>query len=84
VSRRNINVSSCIKDERRPLEIGVQALVSNHLKVLLSKAMVLNVKEKAVFKLSDMSYGNERKRTIDDASKCSNVIKTKVGMAILG
>ena len=62
----------------------MQALVSNHLKVLLPKVMVLNVKEKAELKLSDISYGNERKRTIDDASKCSNVIKTKVGMAILG
>lgn len=57
----------------------MQVLVLNHLKVLLSKAMVLNVKEKAVRKLSDKSYRDERKRTIEDAPKCSDVIKTKEG-----
>lgn len=57
----------------------MQALILNHLKVLLSKATVLSVREKAVRKLSDRSYGDERKRTIEDASKCSDVIKTKVG-----
>ncbi|SIR69977.1 hypothetical protein SAMN05421578_13620 [Paenibacillus macquariensis] len=40
----------------------IQVEVSNHLKVLLSKAMVLSVKEKAKHKISsDESYGVERK-----------------------
>jgi hypothetical protein len=39
----------------------VQAEVSNHLKVLLLKAMVLNIEEKAKQKiLSDVCYGDER------------------------
>jgi hypothetical protein len=40
--------SSCIEDERRPLRTDMQVLVLNHLKVLLLKAMVLSIKEKAV------------------------------------
>ena len=55
-------VSCCMKDEGGPLEISIQVEVSNHLKVLLSKAMVLSVKEKAKHKiLSDICYRDERK-----------------------
>ena len=51
-----------MKDEGRPLEISIQVEVSNHLKVLLLKAMVLSVKEKAEHKiLSDVYYRDERK-----------------------
>jgi hypothetical protein len=31
----------------RPLEVAIQVEASNHLKVLLSKAVVLSIKEKA-------------------------------------
>ncbi|WP_166636314.1 hypothetical protein [Fonticella tunisiensis] len=63
MSRRNKLIVSCyIKDEGRPLEITIQVGISNHLKVLLSKAMVLSIKEKARQKiLSDECYGDERK-----------------------
>jgi hypothetical protein len=37
----------------------MQVEVSNYLKVLWSKAMVLSVKEKAVIKLSSAYYGDE-------------------------
>jgi len=47
--------------------------------------MVLSVKEKAKQKiLSDMCYGDERKRITEDASKRSTAVKTKVGKATLG
>jgi len=35
-----------VKDGGRPSEIGIQVLVSNHLWVLWSKAMVLSAEEK--------------------------------------
>lgn len=37
----------CMEDEGRPLETAMQVEVSNHLKLLWSKAMVVSVKEKA-------------------------------------
>lgn len=45
--RSNLIVSCYIKDEGGPLGVAIQVEASNHLKVLLSKAMVLSVKEKA-------------------------------------
>ena len=36
----------CTRDEGRPLETGLQGQVSNHLKLLWSKAMVVSVKGK--------------------------------------
>ena len=67
-----------MKDEGRPLEISIQVEVSNHLKVLLLKAMVLSVKEKAKHKiLSDVCYRDERKWTTEDVPKGSVAIKTK-------
>jgi hypothetical protein len=45
---------------RKALEVDIQVLISNHLKVLLLKARVLSVKEKAKHKiLSDGYYGDE-------------------------
>ena len=40
-------VSCYIKDEGGPLEVAIQVETSNYLKVLLLKAVVLSVKEKA-------------------------------------
>ena len=36
----------CTEDEGRPLGAAMQVEASNHLKLLLSKAMVVSVKEK--------------------------------------
>ena len=38
---------SCTRDEGRSLEVGLQDLASNHLKLRWSRAMVVSVKEKA-------------------------------------
>jgi len=38
----------CTRDEGRPLGSGVQTRLSNHLELLPSRAVVVNVKEKAV------------------------------------
>jgi hypothetical protein len=37
---------NCTRDEGRPFEIGNQVLISNHRKLLWSKATVVNVAEK--------------------------------------
>ena len=36
---------NCTRDEGRPFEVGNQVLISSHRKLLLSKAMVVNVAE---------------------------------------
>ena len=40
-------VRNCTRDEGRPFEVGNQVLISSHRKLLLSKAMVVNVEEKS-------------------------------------
>jgi hypothetical protein len=63
-------VRNCTKDEGRPLGAGLQEQVSNHLKLLWSKAMVVSVEEKARQKtVSGKGQGDEYKRTIDEVSK---------------
>jgi hypothetical protein len=42
-----MKLQCCIRDEGRPLEFGVQALISNYLPLLWSKAMVISRKEKS-------------------------------------
>jgi hypothetical protein len=37
---------NCTRDEGRSFEVGNQVLISNHRKLLWSKAMVVNVAEK--------------------------------------
>jgi hypothetical protein len=37
---------NCTRDEGGPFEVGNQVLISNHRKLLWSKAMVVNVAEK--------------------------------------
>jgi hypothetical protein len=39
-------VRNCTRDEGGPFEVGNQVLISNHRKLLWSKAMVVNVAEK--------------------------------------
>ena len=41
-------VRNCTRDEGRPFEVGNQVLISSHRKLLLSKAMVVNVAEKVL------------------------------------
>jgi hypothetical protein len=36
---------NCMRDERRSFEVSNQVLISSHRKLLLSKAMVVNVAE---------------------------------------
>jgi hypothetical protein len=38
-------VRNCTRDEGGPFEVGNQALISSHRKLLSSKAMVVNVAE---------------------------------------
>jgi hypothetical protein len=38
---------NCTRDEGGPFEVGNQVLISNHRKLLWSKAMVVNVAEKS-------------------------------------
>jgi hypothetical protein len=38
---------NCTRDEGWPFEVGNQVLISSHRKLLLSKAMVVNVAEKS-------------------------------------
>jgi hypothetical protein len=40
-------VRNCTRDEGRPFEVGNQVLISSHRKLLLSKAMAVNVAEKS-------------------------------------
>ena len=51
----------CTRDEGRSLEIGMQVQVSNHLKLLWLRVMVVSVKEKARLNWSGMYSGDERK-----------------------
>jgi len=44
-----------VKDGGRPSEIGIQVLVSNHLWVLWSKAMVLSAEEKRAGRTGQVS-----------------------------
>ena len=61
---------NCTKDEGRPLGTGLQGQVSNHLKLLWLRAMVVSVKEKSRLRIvAGMNQGAERKRTIDEVSK---------------
>jgi len=50
---------SFTKDEGRPFEIGFQEQVSNHLKQLLLRVMVVSVEEKAMKKSSGRDQKDE-------------------------
>jgi hypothetical protein len=68
----------CIKDGSRPTAYAVQTEYSNHLKVLYSKDMVLNVQAKGSVKSADqvrVKKLNESKPT-EDMSKRLLVVKS--------
>ncbi len=46
MKRMDSSFQCCIKDGRRPTAYVVQTMYANHLKVLCSKGMVLNVQAK--------------------------------------
>ena len=61
--------SCCMTDEGRPLGIGVQAQVSNHLEPRGSRVRVVSVEGKGASRIaSGMVQEGERERTADDVS----------------
>src|SRR6478609_7762615 len=56
-------VRNCTRDEGRSFEVGNQVLISSHRKLLLSKAMVVNVAEKSKQDFDGTIERGERKRT---------------------
>ena len=60
---------NCTRDEGRSFEVGNQVLISSHRKLLLSKAMVVNVAEKSRDKIpTGKVERGERKRTAAEVS----------------
>ena len=67
---RNDNSFQCrIKDGSRPTAYAVQTEYANHLKVLYSKDMVLNVQAKGSVKTLSGKYKEAECRTVEDVSK---------------
>jgi len=61
---------SFVRDEGRPLGVGLQEQAPNHLKLLWPKATVVSVEEKARHKtVSGVDQRVECKRTTDEVSK---------------
>jgi hypothetical protein len=61
MNRMDSSFQCCIKDGSRPTAYAVQTGYANHLKVLYSKDMVLNVQEKVFVKASGTCKEAERK-----------------------
>jgi hypothetical protein len=61
MNRIDSSFQCCIKDGSRPTAYTVQTGYANHLKVLYSKDMVLNVQEKVSVKASGKCKEAERK-----------------------
>ena len=59
---------NCTRDEGRPVEFGNQVLISNHRKLLSSKATVVNVVETSGH--DPGRYGRERRA---QANRCGSV-----------
>ena len=61
---------NCLIDEGRPLGTGWQEQVSNHLRRLWTKAMVVSIEGKGLGRTrSGDGQEEDRKGTIDDMSK---------------
>jgi len=69
-SQRAVGVRNCLTDEGRPLGIGLQERVPNHLRRLWPKAMVVNAEGKgsAVTGSGDRQE-EDRKGITDEVSK---------------
>ena len=61
---------NCLIDEGRPLGTGLQEQVSNHLRRLWTKAMVVSAEGKGLERTRSGDWQEEdRKGTTDDVSK---------------
>ena len=60
---------NCTRDEGRSFEVGSQVLVSNHCKLLSSKAMVVSVAANVGPIPAGKVERGERERTVDEVSK---------------
>ncbi len=56
---------NCMRDEGRSFEVGNQVLFSSHRKLLLSKAMVVNVAEK-----SERDFGRDFPSEVSMKTTC--------------
>jgi hypothetical protein len=69
-SQRAVGVRNCLTDEGRPLGIGLQEQVPNHLRRLWSKAMVVNAEGKGLeITGSGDRQEEDRKGTTAEVSK---------------
>ena len=69
-SSQEPNVRNYLTDEGRPLEIGLQERISNHLRRLWSKAMVVSAEGKGLARTRSGSRQEEdRKGTTIEVSK---------------
>ena len=67
---KGLNVCNCSTDEGRPLGTGLQEQVSNHLRRLWSKAMVVSAEGKGPGRTGSGDWQEEDcKGTTDDVSK---------------
>lgn len=68
-----------------PPEVGLQGQASNHLMRLCLRGVVVSDEEKAAPKLSGVSNEDERKRTVDEASKWVETLSkgVAVGSALM-
>ena len=67
---QNHAVRNCFTDEGRPLGIGLQEQVPNHLRRLWPKAMVVSTEGKGPERTGSGDWQEEdRKGTTDDVSK---------------
>ena len=57
--KKSRTFESFMNDEGRPFEIGYQEQVSNHLKQLLLRAVVVSVEEKAIKRSSGRDQKDE-------------------------
>jgi hypothetical protein len=69
---------NCTRDEGRSFEVGNQVLISNHRKLLWSKAMVVNVAEKAGRDSDRYDWGRRAQanelRVSASRSRCRNSV----------
>ena len=62
-------VRNCTRDEGGPFEVGNQALISSHRKLLSSKAMVVTMRKRRDKIPAGKVERGERKQTVDEVSK---------------
>ena len=71
---------SCVRDEGRPLAIGLQEQVANHRKRLGSKAPVVSVTEKGIDKVSGMNQG--RRTPVNHRTSVVNRLTSKLELDV--